>query len=344
MTSLDFLGFHISVDGIKPTTSKIEELKSFPYSEDAKGLRRFFGIVGFYRKLIPKFSEIVLPLSERMGLSPKSAFTLDESERQSFNSVIKEVNDTSSLAHPKPNCTNYQLVTDSTNYAVGAALQQIVEGNPIPIGFFSKKLTQTQMRYSTFNRELLAVYLSMLHFRHYIQGGQVLLLTDHKPSCGAFYSLNPAKSERQQRQLAILTEFISDIEHVKGSQNIVADCLSQPTLAVQIDACDLPALAEAQASDTEIQSFQDLKRFTVPGDNQFIWCELSTSYPRPFVPSKLRESIFYSIHSINHPGIKSSIKMIKARYYWPNMDKSKNFVHHAQRAKKQRSTNIQNHL
>ena len=126
------------------------------------------------------------------------------------------------------------------------------------------------MRYSTFDSKLLAAYLSVLHFRHLIEGHQVLLLTDHKPLCGAFYSLNPAKSDRQQRQLAILTEFISDIEHVKGSQNIVADCLSRPTLAVQIDAYDLPALEEAQASDKEIQSFQDLKRFTIPGANQFI--------------------------------------------------------------------------
>ena len=178
------------------------------------------------------------------------------------------------------------------------------------------------MRYSTFDRELLAAYLSVLHFRHFIKGRQVLLLTDHKPLCGAFYSLNPVKSDRPQRQLAILTEFISDIEHIKRFQNIVVDCLSRPTLAVQIDACDLPALAETQASDTEIQSFQDLKIFTIPGDNQFIWCDLSTSYPRPYVPSKLHEFIFYSIHSINHPGIKLSIKMIKARYYWPNMDKS----------------------
>ena len=51
----------------------------------------------------------------------------------------------------------------------------------------------------------------------------MLLLTDHKPLCGAFYSLSGAKSDRQQRQLVILREFISDIEHVKGSQNMVAD-------------------------------------------------------------------------------------------------------------------------
>ena len=114
------------------------------------------------------------------------------------------------------------------------------------------------MRYSTFDRELLAAYLSVLHFRYLIEGRQVLLLTDHKPLCSAFYSLNPAKSDRQLRQLAILTEFSSDIEHVKGSQNIFADCLSRPTLAIQIDACDLPALAEAQAFDAEIQIFSGL--------------------------------------------------------------------------------------
>ena len=93
-----------------------------------------------------------------MRLSPKGSFTLNESERQSFSSVIKEPNDSSSLAHPAPNCTNYQLVTDCSSYAVGAALHQIAEGNPIPMGFFSKKLTQTQMRLSVMILPLAPTY------------------------------------------------------------------------------------------------------------------------------------------------------------------------------------------
>ena len=132
-----------------------------------------------------------------MRLSTKSLFILNESERQAFNSVIKELNKPTALGHPQPNCTNYQFVTDSSNYAVGATLHQIVERNPISVRFFSKKLTQTHTRYSTFDRELLAAYLSLLHFHHLIEGRQVLLLTDHKPLCGAFHSLNPAKSDRQ---------------------------------------------------------------------------------------------------------------------------------------------------
>ena len=171
------------------------------------------------------------------------------------------------------------------------------------------------------------------------------LMTDPKPICGAFHSLKLAKSDRKQRQLAIITEFISDIAHVKGNQNVVADCLSRPTFAVQIDIYDLPALADAQKSDTEIQSFPDLKKFTLSWKDQFVLCDTSTSYPRPFVPCTLWKSIFDSLHVISHPGIKPSIKMIKARFYWPHMDKpSKNYVHHAHLVNKQKYTDIPNRL
>ena len=161
----------------------------------------------------------------------------------------------------------------------------------------------------------------MLHFCHFIKGYQVFLLTDHKPLYGTFHILSPDKSDRQQWQLAILTEFISDIEYVKGGQNIVADCLSQPALAVQTDACLQFTCTYWSIGIWHWNSIiSGLKRFTITEDNLSVLCD--TSYPRPFVRSKLRGSIFISIHSISNPGIKSSIKMIKTRYYWPNMDKA----------------------
>ena len=61
----------------------------------------------------------------------------------------------------------------------------------------------------------------------------------------------PSKSDKQQRHLAILTEYLSDAEHIKGNYNVVADCLSRPALAVKIDLCDLPEIARAQADDSE---------------------------------------------------------------------------------------------
>ena len=74
-----------------------------------------------------------------MILSPKGLFILNELEKQTFISVIKEFSDASTLAHPQSNYTKYKLVTNSCNYAVGAAFHQIVEsgeGNQIWVGFF----------------------------------------------------------------------------------------------------------------------------------------------------------------------------------------------------------------
>lgn len=75
----------------------------------------------------------------------------------------------------------------------------------------------------------------------------MLLLTDHKPLYNAFHSLTLAESEKQQT--TSFTEYITDTEHIKGQQNIVADCLSQPTLAIDINLCDPPAIADAQVVD-----------------------------------------------------------------------------------------------
>lgn len=64
----------------------------------------------------------------------------------------------SALTHPDPDAKKYHLVTNSSNYAVGAMLHPIINGDPVPIGFYSKKLSEKQRKYSAFDRELLSAY------------------------------------------------------------------------------------------------------------------------------------------------------------------------------------------
>lgn len=73
------------------------------------------------------------------------------------------------------------LHTDVSDTAVGAVLQQFSEGIWQPLGFFSRKLKPAQMRYSAYDRELLAIYTAIKHFRHWIKGSNFYVLTDHKP-------------------------------------------------------------------------------------------------------------------------------------------------------------------
>ncbi len=113
-------------------------------------------------------------------------------------------------------------------------LQQLTGGRWQPLAFYSKKLSGAGTRYSTFDRELLAAFSAVRHFRFLLEGRQFRLLTDHKPLVTSLFRTTPPWSARQQRQLSFIAEFTSDIRHTPGQENVVADALSRlPSAAAQ---------------------------------------------------------------------------------------------------------------
>ncbi len=75
------------------------------------------------------------------------------------------------LAHPAPN-TVLSLATNASDTHVGGVLQQLTGGRWQPLGFYSKKLSGAGTRYSTFDRELLAAFSAVRHFRFLLEGRQ----------------------------------------------------------------------------------------------------------------------------------------------------------------------------
>ena len=100
-------------------------------------------------------------------------------------------------------------------------------GEWLPLAFFSHSLSATEKKYSAFDRELLAMFLAVKHFRHYLEGRKFCIFTDHKPLTFALTS-STDRSPRQTRQLSYIAEFTGDVRHIKGERNIVADALSRP--------------------------------------------------------------------------------------------------------------------
>ena len=148
-------------------------------------------------------------------------------------------------------------MTDTSDAAVGTVLQQLIDGHWHPIAYFSKALKPAETRYSTYDRELLAVYLAVKHFRYFIEGHSFHVLTDYKPLVYALHTRSDKQSPRQTRHLSFIAEFTSDIRHVKGSANAPADALSriEPISAIASSSppfIDFGAMAAAQDSDVEI--------------------------------------------------------------------------------------------
>ncbi|BHF70461.1 hypothetical protein SprV_0301351200 [Sparganum proliferum] len=109
------------------------------------------------------------------------------------------------------------LMTDASSTAVGASLQQTVGGVLQPLVFFSKKLSPAETGYSVFGRELLAVYLSIRHFRHFLEGSEFVVLTDHKSLVFALTASPDRYSPREIRHVDFISQFSCDIQHVHGT-------------------------------------------------------------------------------------------------------------------------------
>ena len=123
---------------------------------------------------------------------------------------------------------------------------------------------------------------------------------------------------------------------------MVADCLSRPTCAVTVDAFDLCAIARSQTGDKDLDTYKDrLSSYELPS-NLKLRCDKSTYYPRPYVPSSLRDNVIHSLHGLSHPDVKATAKLVKQRYFWPCIDRDvKEFVKNCpncQQAKTHRHT------
>ena len=206
---VDYLGHRVSARGVEPLADKVAAIRAFPQPKTVKQLQSYLGMVNFYRKFLRSVAGILKPLTDALrgagGQADKIQWTpaMDEA----FISSKKGLEKVTVLAHPGKHA-KLALSVDASETHVGAALQQETRtGELVPLGFFSKKLEAAQTRYSAFDRELLAIYLAIRHFRWTLEGRQFYVLSDHKPLSFAVHRLSDASLARQQRQLSYVAEY-----------------------------------------------------------------------------------------------------------------------------------------
>ena len=131
----------------------------------------------------------------------------------------------------------------------------------MPLLFYSHYFSLTQSRYSTFDCELLDIYLAINHFRYFIESRTFTVFTDHAPLCKAIFSRLQNSSPHQQRQLDFFAQFTSDLRYVKGEKNVVAECLSCISASVfeEHEVINFLEMAAAQQHDPIIDYIQTSK-------------------------------------------------------------------------------------
>ena len=241
---LEYLGYWITRDGIQPVTKKVDAIQNIAAPKTKKELRRFIGLVNYYRDMWIRRSHLLAPLAALTSKTKKWKWGAEEQE--AFNQMKKVISKETLLAYPDFN-EEFVIHTDASHTQLGAVISQ--KGKPI--AFYSRKLKPEQTRYTTTERELLSIVETLKEFRNILLGQKIVVHTDHKNlTCKNF------NTERVMRWRLILEEYGPELRYIKGENNIVADALSRLEIETPKEPMTLSHMAELYAA-TDPEDFPE---------------------------------------------------------------------------------------
>ena len=232
---LDWLGFTINNEGIKPEMSKVQKCRELQPPKSAKEIESMLPFMAFNAQCLEKFQIIAGPLTDltRKDSKWKSLKNgpLPEEALNAFY-MLKAMLLERPLVYWPNTSLPFQMFTDAAvgtkekPGGISAVLTQVIDGVTRPIGYFSRRLRDSENKYNSFNAELLAIHAGLMHWRPLLVGAQLTVFTDHKPV------LTHLQKRAQNTMDAIAHKIISfdaKIQHLMGSENTIADYLSRHT-------------------------------------------------------------------------------------------------------------------
>lgn len=223
--TVQYLGHEVGQGKIRPSAAKIQAILDLPPPENKKALMRLIGMCGFYRRFCPNLSTIVTPLTDLT--SGKVKFVWTDECQTAFEKVKRILTNCPVIVSPQYD-REFRLYCDSSDSGAGSSLMQCDdEGIEHPVCYFSKKYNKYQRRYSTVEKEALSLLLSVKFFDIYLSSSAfpVQVFTDHNPL--TFINRMKAENQRLLRWSLTLQDYNIQVNHVKGSDNVVADALSR---------------------------------------------------------------------------------------------------------------------
>jgi len=195
--------------------------------------RAFLGTAGWYRRFVKNFATLAAALSESLKKAGNTKFSLSPSATQAVDDLKLALTSAPVLVHADFK-KHFYIQCDASHVGVGAVLfQRNQNGDEQPIAFFSAKMNKHQVNYSVTEKECLAAILAIWKFRPYVEGMPFTCITDHA-SLKWLMTMKDL-SRRLARWSLQLQGYDFNIEHRKGSENVVADTLSRIIEEVRID-------------------------------------------------------------------------------------------------------------
>ena len=337
---VEFLGLLVGNGVVRMDPKKVQAIQDWPVPTTKKQLQAFLGFCNFYRRFIRNFSAIAKPLTSLTG---KVEWSWGEAQEQAFQKLKQKISEEVVLLIPRAQ-GRFRVEADSSDYATGAVLSQLVNSKWYPVAFLSKSLNEAERNYEIYDKEMLAIMHALEEWRQYLMGNpdKFEIWSDHQ---NLQYFRQPQKlNRRQARWLTELADYDFELIHKPGSQMTKADLLSRRAdlekgekdnsnvillkselfRNLSFNLLDQELLTEIKdhqrKMDKVIQNLLDRKdsRLKQTEDGLILYEDLI------YIPRHLplREKIMKLHHDstlAGHPGIAKTLELITRNYWWPGI-------------------------
>lgn len=354
---LDFLGHHISRDGIQADAGKALKISQWPQPKTATDVRQFLGLVRYLSAFLPHLASltaVLTPLTNKVnGKDPVAWLPCHQEAFEGIKKLVVSRECLTVIDHDNPGDNKIFVTTDASDLGTGAVLSFGTDWRSArPVAFESKQLNDAEKNYPTHDKEMLAIVRALKKWRSDLLGASFEVYTDHKTL--EFFTKQRDLSKKQLRWSEFLADYDFVIKYVRGEDNTVADALSReftcdgnplsdelvsPSLCASILAASPVTATPLVAPVLSLSVDEELLTLIKEGYAGDAWCAklldkgiglagvsiragLLYVGDRLVVPrvAKVRELLYQLAHdSLGHFGCDKTYLSLRGSFYWPNM-------------------------
>lgn len=312
---VEYLGHVIEGGVVMPSPGKTDAVLKFPEPRNEKQLHSFLGLCSYFRKFIQDYAMLAQPLTDL--LRKDMTFEFNNRHRAVFNTLKEKLASSPVLKIYEPRADT-ELHTDASNVAYAAILmQQDCDGELHPIHYMSRRTTNAESRYTSYELEALAVIEGIKKFRHYLYGKHFKIVTDCKAFQMTLNKKDLALSTKVARWVLFLQDYDFTIEHREGSRMRHADALSRNPYVAAIFSDLHSDVRHAQETDSGLKAIMKILEDGKSYNDFYLQGGLlyKGAEHRVVIPQKMEGEIIAKAHGNGHFAVKKTTELISKDYY-----------------------------